>query len=349
MAETGRASPWPSDNFIYKSYLERNFTLKRLDYLPPDPHTIIANTIGVSLEIGRSISGDFFLDGLIPVDVDQPQILGNRDRLEFTTLIHSGLVDADIIAEFQRLDQNSLAVPISRLRLEYSVERRHGVIEERKYWARFNEEDLGNWLYIRIIHPNLGVVLQKQYHIQQLLSHVAVNPMMAALRRFCEPDDPKALVLNPEVRPKHRTNPSALFELRLTWLLSASGFQSVILGKYEKLVAPATNHEYGSVDIIATHSQTRTLFLIGCSLGPPSDQDKDRLINVTAVLKREVFKDVEQHIRPLIITGASQCGTAPNPNMPSPLFLVIDREGIERLWQAAESGNSESVVRWLET
>jgi hypothetical protein len=37
--------------------------------------------------------------------------------------------------------------------------------------------------------------------------------LMAVLHRFCQPDDPKALVMNPEIQPKHRTKPSALFEI----------------------------------------------------------------------------------------------------------------------------------------
>jgi hypothetical protein len=318
-------------------------------FAAPDVHTVVASTLGISLGNGHPLSYDVFVDAVIPLDITQPRILGHPDRLEFNILRHVSLSEVEITAEFGRYEQSSILTPVSRLTLERSdLPFVIDGIEEPTYAASFDAGDMGPWLTVRAFHPRLGLICQETYATQALFSTAALNPLIAVIRRFCGADDPKTLILNPELKPKHKTSESALFELRINWLLSTLGFSGVILGNYEKLLAGPTKHEYGSVDIIATHSKNRTLFLIGCSLDPPKEQDKDKLVNVAAVVEREVFANVEQRIQPLIMTSAVGCGVDIDSLMGRGSgVVVLDRSGLERLWDLAEGGNVDYFLRWL--
>jgi hypothetical protein len=155
-----------------------------------------------------------------------------------------------------------------------------------------------------------------------------VNPLLACLRRFW------SLERNIyDLVERASETPSAAghaFQAGISHLLPLSGFQSVNLGRDDKLREAGSKVVIGTADILA-YSKTHQALVVGaCTISVPSDQDYEMLLHASEILKREVPESSGVTVVPVMFCGQRS----------EPLFgKTLDRRGIRLL-------NQKELARW---
>jgi hypothetical protein len=137
---------------------------------------------------------------------------------------------------------------------------------------------------VALVHQSLGIINNHAWFVRDLIPHKKINPLWMLLQRFCSADEFARLLATPGLGQDSENRPQRLFEMRVSWVLSAFGFVSVLLGPHECLRDPGTRVERGSLDLIAFHPQKRVLILGACKINAAKESDYDNLVNVRALL-----------------------------------------------------------------
>src|SRR5262249_6115257 len=94
-------------------------------------------------------------------------------------------------------------------------------------------------------------------------------------------------------------------EHHVAWLLSLFGLAPIVLGRYERLHAAGTKVERGSIDILATSGDRKTLLLIACTMGASKlDEKAATTLHVAGILRREICQSTTIEILPVVVTVA---------------------------------------------
>lgn len=133
-----------------------------------------------------------------------------------------------------------------------------------------------------LVHKSLGIINNHAWFVRDLIPRSKDNPLWLLFQKFCSAADLCRLLASPGTDSENR--PQRLFELRVSWVLSAFGFISLPLGPQECLRDPGARVERGSLDIIAFHEQRRALILGSCKINAPRESDYDNLVNMRTLL-----------------------------------------------------------------
>jgi hypothetical protein len=203
-----------------------------------------------------------------------------------------------------------------------------------------------DWLEIRLVHPRLGEVKTDSNYIRMFIPPSERNILLeAVVREFCRGttlDDLLARAYN--VQPA-KLKPSAAFELHVSWLLGMFHLSTVILGEYERILAPDTPVQRASIDILAAHQRVKLLLIVSCTLNPPKPEDFNNLKYAREILARGVFAGTGVRVIPVLFT--SSMGGLSRSEDPFDYIPVIDADDMRILLELLKSGQERRFFEFL--
>lgn len=173
------------------------------------------------------------------------------------------------------------------------------------------------------------------------------NILLSALRVFCNEAELESLLVDP-----HNTKPRKLgiapgFELHVAWLLSLFGFSAILLGDYERLVAPETKAERGSLDILAAHQGRKVLLVVACTMNPPKPEEFSNVRNVREIVLRDAgFAGTDVRVIPVMFTatrGGPLCDRNGTECVP-----IVDADRLKEFLDFVLHGREEPLFEFLE-
>jgi len=274
----------------------------------PDAYEAINALCEVNVRVGQSLGFDFYLSLPVFIRVADALFAPLEKRLHVSVRRHHKLENIKGVV-LHRGEQTIAGQPYkARPTIDSFLRSEEGSpIETASGSVELAEIEPEDWVDVRLTHPELGEL--DGYFSRQLRSLTPPaerNILFEALKRFCpEAEIHRSLVRAYEQKPK-KLKPSAAFELHVAWLLGLFGCSTILLGEYERLIAPESKVELGSVDILVL-TPGKTLLLVGCSLTEPEERDFNNLRNVRGILQQTAFKDTTCRILPVVFTAATEC------------------------------------------
>ena len=209
---------------------------------------------------------------------------------------------------------------------------------------------------LRLVHSDLGEIDSRARFASELQPHANLNPnpLFMALKCFCDESQFRELLNHPwsvqKVSPEKKRLPqeSVAFEEHVLWLLSVLGFSAIRLGVHERLGAPNSEFQRGSVDLLATKHNTGVVLVVGCTTGPPNAQDFTNLLAASQVLRNEAFSQTAVSVLPILVTAAQGLSET------FPLFThavnIIDGQYLQHALELVGNGkDQEAAALFLRT
>ena len=170
------------------------------------------------------------------------------------------------------------------------------------------------------------------------------NILLSALRRVCNDAEFDDLLINAPNKKPHKLKVSAAFEARVGWLLSLFGFSTIVLGEYERIVAPDTEVEKASVDILAAHQIRQSLLLVACTLSSPKPEDFNNLRHARELFSREVFAGKSVQVIPVVFTAAVGCAPYQTNEGTLDRVPIIDGDGLKEILELLRTGKETELL-----
>lgn len=313
-----------------------------------NPHEAINDLCEVSVSQGQNPGQEFYISAPVFAQIVEPRLLPFEKKIEVTVQRHtdiSGLsVTVFFMPEVFRTGQSS------RVRKELTsfrpVERGTVLVSEV---ASVEAPDVPRdmWVDIRLVHAALGELQQVMRQARSFIPPVERNLLFEALKRFCSEAELEEILVRPHAKKAKKLKESAAFELHVAWLLGLCGLSTVVLGEYERLLAPETKVIRGSVDILASQARSNVLLLVACTMGPPKDEDFANLLNMRGILEREVFAEAEVRIVPVVFTAATESPTYREVNNGFGFIPIVNADGIDTLLALLKVGQEVQFFEFL--
>jgi hypothetical protein len=212
--------------------------------------------------------------------------------------------------------------------------------------VQLGEIEQGDWVEVRLMHPELGEIDGSFTRpLRSLIPPAERNPLFEALKCFCPEAEIHRSLVRAYEKKSVKLKTSAAFELRVAWLLGLFGCSTVILGEYEHLLAPESNVQLGSVDVLAL-TPGRVLLLVGCSLTRPSEKDFNNLRDVQGMLHQTALKDTNCRVLPVFFTTATGCPAYSEEGCLD-FIPVVDVEGMDALVALLGVGREKDFFDFL--
>ncbi len=203
-------------------------------------------------------------------------------------------------------------------------------------------------LEVRLVHPRLGEVKADSNYVRMFIPPSERNILLeAVVREFCRGttlDDLLARAYN--VQPA-KLKPSAAFELHVSWLLGMFHLSTVILGEYERLLAPDSPVQRASIDILAAHQRTKLLLIVSCTLNPPKPEDINNLRYAREILARGVFAETGVRVIPVLFTSSMGGSSYHQSEDHFDCVPIVDADDIEILLELLRSGQERRFFEFL--
>lgn len=302
----------------------------------------------VNVTQGQNPGEEFYLSAPVFAQLEQARLLPFEKRLEVTVRRHADIADLSAIVFFR--ERNFRMGQSSRIRRDltaFSPLVQGSPLEKVTAFTDVPDVEEDSWLEIKLVHPFLGEIQQFMQLARMFIPPVERNILFEALRRFCADADLEKLLIRPHEMKPPKLNEGAAFELHVAWLLSLLGLPTILLGQYEHLVAPGTKVERGSVDILAARQNSKTLFLVACTLGPPKEEDFSNLLNVRGILQREVFVESDIRILPVLFTATTGGPSYKEVEKGYECIPIIDTDGLDTLLALLEVGEELRFFEFL--
>lgn len=162
-----------------------------------------------------------------------------------------------------------------------------------------------DWLEIRLVHPRLGEVKVDSNYVRTFIPPSERNILLeAVVQQFCKGTSLDDLLTRAYNVQTAKLKPSAAFELHVSWVLGMFGLSTVILGNYERILAPDTPVQRASVDILAASQRSKLLLLVSCTLNPPKPEDVSNLRYAREILARGIFAGTGVRVIPILFTSS---------------------------------------------
>src|SRR6266404_3129782 len=204
-----------------------------------------------------------------------------------------------------------------------------------------------DWLEVRLVHPRIGVVKTDSNQVRMLISPSERNIVLEAVQYFCRGTKLDDLLIRAYNEQPKKLKPSAAFELHVSWLLSMFGLSPVVLGEYEHILAPDTEVQRASVDILAASQERRLLLIVGCTLNPGKPEDFSNLRYAREILARDVFAGTAVTIIPISFTssmGGPQYDKSEDHFNSVP---IVDADSMKHLLEHLRTGQEEHFFQFL--
>ena len=313
-----------------------------------DAYEAVNSCCEVNVSRGQSHGYDLYLSVPLFATVAALRKLPGENRLQVELKRHVKLsaVNATVMLRGRDFRTGPPAkawrqVPgFARIGEESPIESLAGTVE-------LPESDDDDSVEVRLVHPDLGVVDTQWHQLRALVPPPERNALLEAFRKFCPDADPERVLTRPHETKSRKLRESAVFELRVTWLLGLFGFCTILLADYELLRVPGTKVQRGSADILAASPDGKTLLIVACTLGTPKDEDFGNLLNVREILLREVFAGTDVSVLPVLFTGAAGCPTYREIESGHLYVPILDIDGVAALLGLLRTGREERFLEFL--
>jgi hypothetical protein len=203
-------------------------------------------------------------------------------------------------------------------------------------------------LEVRLVLPRFGEVKKDSNYARMFIAPSERNILLEAVtQQFCKGttlDDLLARAYNVQTT---KLRPSAAFELHVSWLLGMFGLSTVILGNYERILAPDTPVERASIDILAASQRGKLLLAVSCTLNPPKAEDVNNVRYACEILAREVFAGTGVRVIPLLFTSSMGCPSYYKSEDHFDWVPAMDADSMRVLLQLLRSGQESRFFEFL--
>jgi len=174
------------------------------------------------------------------------------------------------------------------------------------------------------------------------------NILLGAVQQFCKS---KSATLDELLTRAYnvqtvKLTQSPAFELHVSWLLGMFGLSTVILGNYERILAPDTPVQRASVDILAASQRSKLLLVVSCTINPPKPEDINNLRYAREILGRGVFAETGVRVIPVLFTS-SMGGLSNQSEDRFDSVSVIDSDDMGILVGLLKSGQEKRFFEFL--
>jgi hypothetical protein len=204
-----------------------------------------------------------------------------------------------------------------------------------------------DWLEIRLVHPRLGEIKKDSNYVRTFIPPTERNILLGALRQFCRGKTLDELLVRAYNVQTVKLTQSPAFELHVSWLLGMFGLSTVVLGDYERLLAPDTEVQRVSIDILAANQRSKLLLLVSCTLGTPKEEDIGNLRHAREILAREVFAETGVRVVPILFTSSMGCPSYYKSEDHFDSVPVIDADSMKTLLGFLDSGQENRFFEFL--
>ena len=204
-----------------------------------------------------------------------------------------------------------------------------------------------DWLEIRLIHPRFGEIKKDSNYVRMFIPPTERNILLGAAQQFCKRTSFDDLLTRAYNVQPGKLKPSAAFELHVSWLLGMFGLSTVVLGEYERLLAPDTDVQRASIDILAASQRSRLLLIVSCTLNTPKEEDLGNLRYAREILAREVFAETGVHVISVLFTSSMGCPSYYKSEDHFDWVPVIDADATTILLELLDSGQESRFFEFL--
>jgi len=172
------------------------------------------------------------------------------------------------------------------------------------------------------------------------------NPLLTCLRRFWDVEaQVYASVLRPAeiVAERVRRNPSLGFQAGVACMLTLAGFETIDLADQDRMHARATRVVEATADLLAYHRPSHILIVGACTINVSLQEDYDKLLNASALLRREFPERSRVRLAPVLFSGQKGESTARATVEPHGI-RVFTNEDLIRFRSLIETGHEEDVA-----
>ena len=199
-----------------------------------------------------------------------------------------------------------------------------------------------DWLEIRLVHPRLGEIKKDSNFVRMFIPPTERNILFGVLQHFCKGATLDDLLTRAYNVQTVKLTQSPAFELHISWLLSMFGLSTVVLGEYERLLAPDTDVQRASIDILAASQRGKLLLIVSCTLNTPKEEDLGNLRYAREILAREVFAGTGVRVIPLLFTSSMGCPSYYKSENHFDWIPVIDADSTTVLLELLNSGQESA-------
>ena len=188
-------------------------------------------------------------------------------------------------------------------------------------------------------NERLGILGEKEEKVEYLLSkEVSIADFPKLVTCFINLDALEKMLSGEEKVGGEIKRPDLSFQRAVVWLLSMLGFQAVELEgtKYKEMKeVDGTRRE---IDVLAFDSDSKTMYIIGVTVGVPKIEEIDRITNLQLSLhRRGIF------VKPMIISKDYASEVKRNIRG----VKVIDAEEIRRILNEIRMGRLQEAKRLI--
>jgi len=206
----------------------------------------------------------------------------------------------------------------------------------------------GDWLEVRLVHPRLGEVRKDSNYVRMFIPPSERNILLeAVVQQFCKSATLDDLLTRAYNVQTAKLKPSAAFELHVSWLLGMFGPSTVVLGNYERILAPNTLVQRASVDILAASQRSKLLLLVSCTLNPPKPEDVSNLRYAREILARGIFLKTGIRIIPILFTSSMGGPSFYQSEDHFDCVPVVDADDMAILLEFLRSGQESRFFEFL--
>jgi hypothetical protein len=205
-----------------------------------------------------------------------------------------------------------------------------------------------DWLEVRLVHPQLGEVKKDSNYVRMFIPPSERNILLeAVVQQFCKGTTLNDLLTRAYNVQTAKLKPSAAFELHVSWLLGMFGLSTVVLGNYERILAPDTPVQRASVDILAASQRSKLLLLVSCTLNPPKPEDVSNLRYAREILARGIFAGTGVRVIPILFTSSMGGPSYYQSEDHFDWVPVVDADSIGILLEFLRSGQERRFFEFL--
>jgi len=202
-------------------------------------------------------------------------------------------------------------------------------------------------LEVRLVHPRLGEVRNYSHSVRMLIPPSERNILLEALQYFCRSAKLDDLLVRAYNEQPKKLMQSAAFELHVSWLLSMFGLSPIVLGEYERLLAPDSEVQRASVDILAASQERRLLLVVGCTLDIPKPEDANNLRYAREILARDVFAGTGVNIIPVLFNSSMGGPQYDRSEDHFDSVPIVDADSMKHLLEHLRTGQEDRFFQFL--
>ena len=311
----------------------------------PDPYEAVNLLCELNIQSNQSQGHQLYVSMPVFAVIQGARILPGKDTIHIALRRHTELASIKCVALLRGKDHHKSEPWKRRLPVEISITENANILTavgSAPLPEGTTEQD--DLLEVQLLHPDLGPISQFTDSVRQLIPKSQRNILFEALQFFCKTAEFENSLVRPFDKRGPRLKESAVFELRVAWLMGLLGLSTIVLGEYENIVAHNTGVRRGTADLLAATQNPPELIIVACTIGAPKDEDFTRLRTTAEILGREVFSQTTVRIHGLI------CTAAPGYVPPNDLGIaVLDADRLSLALRLIDNGRERDVLAFIES